>query len=313
MSLEELLEVQLRGMSITGIHHTHEKGEWMVGYRFSYMNMEGNRVGTERVSVDDVFADGFMVAPTKMSMQMHMLGVMYAPTDWVTVMLMAPYVRKSMDHVTMAGGAFTTTSRGIGDLMLTGLFRLYESASQELVFEFGVSFPSGSIDEVDLLPTGLARLPYPMQLGSGTWDFPLALAYIGQRPSWLWGARVAGLLRSGENDNQYRLGHRYEATAWLARLITEWLSASLRLDFQGNGNIKGADPTLNPMIVPTADPNLRAIRRLDILFGINLFANSGKLDGNNLTFEAGLPVYQWLAGPQLETDWRLSLAWQYTF
>ncbi len=27
----------------------------------------------------------------------------------------------------------------------------------------------------------------------------------------------------------------------------------------------------------------------------------------------GLPVYQWLDGPQLETDWRLTAAWDWTF
>ncbi|MBW2667806.1 MAG: hypothetical protein JRE13_16080 [Deltaproteobacteria bacterium] len=59
LSIEALLELQLDQMAITGIHHTHEKGEWMVGYHFMYMGMDGNRNGTHKLSTQDVFDDGF--------------------------------------------------------------------------------------------------------------------------------------------------------------------------------------------------------------------------------------------------------------
>jgi len=68
MSLEELLEIELDSMAVTGIHHTHERGEWMVGYSFMYMNMEGNRDGTNNLSPSDVLARGYMVSPTSMDM-----------------------------------------------------------------------------------------------------------------------------------------------------------------------------------------------------------------------------------------------------
>lgn len=67
------------------------------------------------------------------------------------------------------------------------------------------------------------------------------------------------------------------------------------------------------MMVPTADPNLRAGERLDILFGLNLFAVDGPLAGNRLAVEGGLPIYQRLDGPQLETSWRIQIAWDWTF
>jgi len=50
LSLEELLEVELDSMAVTGIHHTHERGEWMVGYRFMHMDMHGNRDGTSNLT-----------------------------------------------------------------------------------------------------------------------------------------------------------------------------------------------------------------------------------------------------------------------
>ena len=64
---------------------------------------------------------------------------------------------------------------------------------------------------------------------------------------------------------------------------------------------------------PTADPDRRAGGRLDLLFGANLFAPEGELEGLRLALEAGLPVYQRLDGPQLETDALVSLNLEWTF
>ncbi len=220
MSLEDLMEQQLDQMGITGIHHTHDAGEWMVGYSFMAMGMDGNLDGTSGRGKDDIFAQGFMVAPTEMYMEMHMLNVMYGVTDDLTLMLMIPYHRKSMDHIRMDGVKFTTRTRGVGDIGLSGLYSLYRDDTHRLIGIAGLSFPSGSIDETDTLPgmmmgpDSIQRLPYPMQLGSGTWDFKLGATYLGQVPNWTWGAHSSGLIHAGENKHDYRLGNTYEVTSW---------------------------------------------------------------------------------------------------
>ena len=56
-----------------------------------------------------------MVAPLKMDMDMHMLGAMYAPSDNLTLNIMVPYVKNSMDHVTRMGVEFETVGEGLGD------------------------------------------------------------------------------------------------------------------------------------------------------------------------------------------------------
>jgi hypothetical protein len=64
--------------------HTHHAGGFMLTYKYMYMSMDGMRNGTHGVSSQQVL-DQFMVTPTDMDMQMHMFGIMYAPTDfWVT-------------------------------------------------------------------------------------------------------------------------------------------------------------------------------------------------------------------------------------
>ena len=66
--------------------HMHSAGEWMLSYRYMFMNMQTNMNGTDDLSLMDVFSQGYMVAPVDMQMEMHMIGAMYAPTDSITFM-----------------------------------------------------------------------------------------------------------------------------------------------------------------------------------------------------------------------------------
>ncbi len=66
-------------------------------------------------------------------------------------------------------------------------------------------------------------------------------------------------------------------------------------------------------MVPTADPNRRGGERVDLLFGVNFYVPEGSLKGHRLAVRAGLPIYQSLDGPQLETDWQFTIGWQWVF
>ena len=294
--------------------HTHHAGEWMLSYRYMIMEMEGNRDGTRKLSEQDVFAAGFMVAPTKMSMKMHMFGAMYAPSDNLTFMGMLSYLRISMDHVTRMGGRFTTESAGIGDLRLTGLYIIHRWDRQQIHLNAGISFPTGSVDKRGDTPQGSnQKLPYPMQLGSGTFDLYPGITYLGQTDLWSWGSQLGFTFHLGSNSEGYSLGDRAEATVWGARKWSDCLSTSLRIDGQFWGNIDGKDNDLNPAMVPTADPERRAGRRINLLLGINLYGRNGLVKGHRLAIEFGVPVYQSLDGPQLEMDYSLTAGWQYAW
>ncbi len=281
----------------------------MIGYRFMYMHMGGNRDGTDSRSVSRVLQD-FPVSPTSMSMQMHMAELMYAPTNDFTLMAMFPYRQLSMEHVTRMGTRFTTDSAGPGDLTVKALYSLYGDVMRDqhrVLLNTGVSFPTGSIDEKDGTPAGPnQKLPYPMQLGSGTFDLYPGLTYLGEADTWAWGAEMTSTLRLGKNSNRYTLGNQYRLSVWGAHQWTDWLASSIRLDGHLWDDIDGADPDLNPAIVPTADPNRRSGKRLDLLLGGNLYIPRGLFKGVRVAFEYGFPVYQYLDGPQLEMDWRLT-------
>lgn len=329
MALTFAVNAEARNASLPDDHapigvmgeHTHKSGEWMTSYRYSRMEMDGNRNGTHSVSTASVLAN-YMVAPLDMTMEMHMFGVMFGATDKLTLMGMAPYVHKSMNHVNRMGVHFNTETEGLGDVKLSGIYSLYESGinpdthrvTHTLLLNPGVSLPTGSINERGDTPAGAnQKLPYAMQLGSGTFDPLLGLTYVNKHANWSWGAQANTVLRFGQNSEGYRLGNEYGVTTWVARDINQFASLSLRLDGKRWGNIHGRDRTLNPMMVPTARTDLRGGERVDALVGLNLYQPDGMLAGHRLALEFGLPVYQRLDGPQLETDYRLTLGWQLAF
>lgn len=300
--------------------HTHDKGELMLSYRYMRMDMDGNRDGNNRVSAQEVLND-FLVTPLRMTMDMHMFGAMYAVNDKLTLTGMLPYLKLSMDHVTRNGTTFTTESEGIGDIRLGGLYKFFDRNGQRWHGNFSLSVPTGDIDPEDTTPMGPnSELPYPMRLGSGTYDIMPGITYLGQSTGpWSWGAQGLATIRLGRNSEGYALGDTYMASSWLARRLSSSVSASARLNWSRWDNIDGADEDLlvtNPMngidIVPTARPDLRGGRRTDLGLGVNYLFRSGYFKGHRLALEYSMPVQQNLDGPQLETDSILTVGWQKT-
>jgi hypothetical protein len=313
LSLEELLDLEITPINVLG-SHTHLSGEWMVGYHYMLMEMDGERNGTRRVRHQETLQQ-YPVAHTSMTMSMHMLELMHAPNDALTLMAMLPYKRMSMDHLNRAGVRYRTESDGIGDLLLMGLYTFRGNPRQKgnrVLFNVGLSVPTGSTSKRDDTPSQRnAKLEYAMQLGSGTWDLVPGITYLGESRHWAWGAQALGTLRLGENDSGYRFGNEFRVTGWGTYRVNDWFAPSVRLDWRRWGNIHGRDPDLNPALNPAFDPDKQKGRRLDLFVGAMLYAPEGSLKGHRLTIEAGTPLYQSLAGPQLETDWQWTIAWTY--
>ena len=313
--------------------HYHEAGELMVSYRYMSMPMGENLMGSDTVSAEEIVTSvpnrffgnpgqppTLRIVPTQMDMQMHMVGVMYAPSDRVTLMAMLNYVDKSMDHRTFRGGmgtnvlgGFTTGTGGLGDSSFAALIRLYESEIRRFHATVGLSFPTGAVDETGtvLAPTGMMptlQLPYPMQLGSGTNDLLGELTYTRFFDAWSWGTQWRSVMRNGTNDEDYTLGDEHRWTAWFSRLISPQFSWSLRAEYFRRGNIKGRDPRIMGP-VQTADPARQKASRLDLAPGINFATEAGL----RIALEYLVPATQDLSGPQLGVDRQLILGFQYSF
>lgn len=319
--------------------HRHKKGEWMTSYRYMYMDMSGNRDGTDSLSPEEIatgvanpFANPPMmpptlrVVPTDMPMQMHMIGGMYGLTDRITLMAMGMYVSKEMDHITFQGpmgstrlGEFTTETSGIGDTTIGAIIGLDDGSNAHRQINLGIalSLPTGSIEETDqiLTPMGTTpspRLPYSMQLGSGSFDLKPSLTARSRTGKWSYGAQASAIVRLDENDEGYTLGDVAEATGWLAYEPRSWVSFSGRLKARSIGQIDGDDALIRAP-VQTADPANHGGETVDALIGINLAGQTGWQKGHRIAAEIGLPVMRDLNGPQMETDLTVTLGWQKAF
>lgn len=287
----------------------------MASYRYMFMRMGQNYDGDSKIS-DETARQGYMMAPTDMDMQMHMLGLMYAPTSNLTLMLMTNYQENSMDMVNMMGAKSSMKSSGWGDTTLSAYYGLYNNKQNSAHIGLGLSMPSGSIDED--LSSG-AHQPYPMQLGSGTWDLKPSITWLGQCQEWSYGSQLSGVIHLGENDNDYSVGDSATLTGWVSRRLNAWSAVSLRLTGNTWGNVDGHDeqmPTIpmGPMAgqpaASPADPDTRGGSSIDIALGLNLWDTNS---GLRFAVELGAPVYQYLDGPQLGTDWFLTTGLQFAW
>jgi hypothetical protein len=292
--------------------HVHKKGEFMASYRLSYMKMRGLRNGDDKVTTADALAS-YMVAPTKMTMKMHMLGAMYGITDQLTLSAMGSFVEKDMDHIHRTTGEFNRETDDIGDTKINALYEFYNKDANRFQFNLGLSLPTGNIDKKH----NGTRLPYPMQIGSGSYELLPGISYAGHQDNLSYGGQINGTFRLDTNDNGYKLGDQYNITAWVARKLTNAFSVSSRLDYNKNEAIEGRDSALDTMVNmnmnPTAKTSLQDQERLDLLFGVNFLMPKGFLEGNRLAVEFGAPIYQRIDGPMLETDYKITIGWQNTF
>ena len=315
--------------------HFHKKGELMFSYRFMRMSMEDNLIGSDEVSHETIvttisnrfFGNPGMpptlrVVPIEMTMNMHMFGVMYAPSDKLTLMAMGMLVNSEMDHLTFQGGAginrlgmFTTETSGLGDTRVSAMLRLFQKETTRMHVNLGVSIPTGSITERDDILTPMdmrpeVRVPYPMQLGSGSWDLLPGITYAGNKDRLGWGSQLTANIRLNENDEGYKLGNRLEFTNWFSYRLAPWVSSAVRLTALTQGKIDGIDANIMAP-VQTADPDMQGGERIDAALGLNFIGTKGFLRNQRFAIEFALPVFNDLNGPQLQTQSIFTVGWQH--
>jgi hypothetical protein len=266
-------------------HTLNKAGDMMAGYRYQHNRQAGDYLHGDRTVSEDqaaingcpgaqgADANGFLnylgpcpMLPREMVMNMHMLELMYAPTDQLTLMLMLmPQLTNMSMAMAMPTSALNAMqggmnmgmstmnnheSGGIGDTGAYALYTLFDKPGHHLHINLGGTAPTGDValklKEGNLNKDG-AFMNYSMQLGSGTWDLKPSLTYLGQADDWSWGAQLAGTKRLGEhNASGYKLGDVFETSIWGGYNLTHWLSSTLRLAYSWQDSIKGRFPARNP-------------------------------------------------------------------
>lgn len=330
LNLEEILALHIRRAG-----QSEQSSRWSVGYRFVWARFDGNRDGTDDVSLEDMIfrpgeetrtRDNFPVVPLEISQQVHLVEIGFDATEALGLRLLIPFVYQETDHCSVVPGfeSFIITSSGIGDVNLSASWPVWNDETQFLLVTGGFSLPVGSIDEKGRTPRDAdndTQLPYTMQTGSGTFDFTPGLVYSSSAQSLRWGGELRGTLRLGETDRDYTLGNRVALSTWARRPVTDWLEPSLTLIAQRWGRIDGEDasirgdtpdaPSAFPYPAAVTDPSKFGGQKVVALVGTALRLPGETLSGHRLDVEFGLPLYQSLNGPQPKEIWRLGIGWSW--
>jgi len=326
---------------VMSAHMLANAGDVMVGYRYMYSRQAGDMLhGNEKLGDSAILASAgscggsqCYVAPDEMIMHMHMFNIMYAPTDWLNLMLMPTFVdmsmgMRSLDGAPSVGGVGSPNyaevvhsnhehmTGGLGDTNLSALFKLYDNGTHHLHLGLGFSAPTGDVDIVlrRTHTVDLGLIHYGMQIGSGTWDFTPSLTYTGQADNWSWGAQARGIKRlESRNKVGYALGDMLQSTVWGSYKLMDWLAFSVRGVYTTQGSLRGEYNEDHRPIGPMDSPASYGGEYFDLGFGINAMVPSGDLAGNSLSVEWIQPMEDDVNGYQLERDGALSVNWGYAF
>ncbi|SJM92581.1 DUF3570 domain-containing protein [Crenothrix polyspora] len=320
-------------------HVLHNAGDVMVGYRYMYSDQSGNILHGNSIAKDSAIIQHGCAnntcssAPSYMTMHMHMLDLMFAPSDWLTLMLMPQFVDMNMSTRELNGAPEDPNAHshsgghntgGVGDTGLYAISNLFNKQGHQINLSLGISAPTGDVG-IKLRDThGLGGLfiHYGMQLGSGTWDFKPALTYTGALNNWSWGAQASGTKRlESKNASGFAFGDIFQATAWSGYNLTPWLSASVRGVYTVQGKVKGEFNNAHfgdsaeerPWGGSQDYTGNYGGRFWDVGFGLSAVVPNGDLQGNRLSFEWLQPVEDDVNGYQVERDGALSASWNYMF
>ncbi|WP_428819474.1 hypothetical protein [Microbulbifer sp. MCCC 1A16149] len=307
--------------------HLHKQGEWMMGYRYMRQEFSGLYYGSGKTTAAAAAADGYSMVPTAMTMDMHMLDIMYAVNDSLTLMLMPQTMSMDMTMAMSGGGhgdmqmgmemdtqmpmhgTYSHGTSGVGDTIVAGLFRLSDGPSHKLHGTFGISAPTGDVDKKNSNGT---YVHYGMQLGSGTWDLMPAITYSGARERISWGAQASARLPMEEdNASGFQFGERYAATAWGTYRLQDWVSFSMRLGYTKQHDINGHYNGPHNHASPADLQANYGGEFVDVALGANLVPQRGRLAGVRLGLEWSSSVSAHFNGYQLGRDDGLNLSLSY--
>lgn len=313
------------------IHHQHGQGQWMLGYKYvnSYMDglIRGNadsegdeKVTSQEISRALIGSDplvpvsnfDYLMSPTDMTSQTHMLMAMYGYDDEISLMFMTHVVQKSMSMVMHVGDTNGITNTVNSNMQTTGignsLFTVTLNFNEHWSNSFGFSLPTGSINEKVIMNGVTVQAPYAMQLSSGTFDFLQSVTYSAVYGNFDWGAQENYTYRHGVNENGYVLGNRFEISAWARQMFTNQLSISARFNMFNQGSTEGRDAKiLNPNLSPIFDSANSGSHQSNLSLGISKSFN----ERHSVGIEYTKPIMQEVNGIQLEAQYKIALSWSY--
>jgi hypothetical protein len=290
-----------------------EGERFRIAYHYERIKKKRLLISTDRVSPSEIFdkvppSIVYDRAPRSLVITAHTLQLAYAPHPRFTLVVEVPFLQKELKTVADTGVHSQVQTEGVGDIGFALVIPFIRKGNESSHVHFGLDVPTGSIrrggDDT--------RHPYDSQIGNGTVDLEWGWTYRGFMDRFSWGGQIFGQHPVGRNGLDYREGSRFEASAWGGVELLEGLSASLRMTWEKQNNIRVHEDIPNSDIQdPSDNPKARGGTRLTISPGVTL--KIPQLGNQRIAVEVGVPIFQELDGPQLEQDWSIKAGWQWGF
>ena len=295
---------------------TLEEGAWQLSLRADIASADGLRDGREELDQAALSASGYSRFTSDLDRRELTLRLAHgvAGCTLFAALPVAEIRRKGNDA---PATPFDEKVQALGDLEF-GLTKHYRRGKRDaLLASVALSLPTGGFDE--------DGVPYPLQVGGGTFDLWGAAAWIRRGKALRYGLALRGRVPLNENDQGWARSRSLVTDLWVARSLNSRLWGRLGLRNTSFGDIYGRDPDLDPSADPLADPKRQGGSRTDLLAGFSWLASPGKdpvpaAPGSShaggdlrLEFEFGLPIDEWLDGPGPSNEYTLSVGLRYGF
>jgi len=280
-------------------------------YTLRVRNHEGIILGSDELPPILILQDWEMAA-TELSVVRHELEIRAGILDWLGASLRLPVETRSATFVTQQFSVGSVSTTEFGDPELHLLYGLHDMWPYRAHISLGVSAPTGPTDTRGVLPNAPSErrlLPYPLQIGDGTWALLPAATFVAENAAGTVGMRAQARIPLGENNRGWTRGTEVNADLWMGYRFSPWISGSARLSFTQLGNVSGIDMAMNPLSSPLAHPDVQGGNRVALPIGVNILFPQGPLRGNRLSAEVFLPVRQDLDGPQVKPSYGLTVSW----
>lgn len=306
--------------------HIHAKGSWTVFYSYQNTQMLGAITGSSPMADNEVYSH-YAMAPEKMIMQMHMFMAMYGVTEKLTVMGMAGYTISSMamnmaamymPGMVMPAMTMQSSSQGLSDSRLYGLYEFYSKNRLSIIASAGVNLPTGTISATGATMLGAnERLPYDMQPGTGSWAILPGITAIKGFGKISLGSEITADAKLNNNSLGYKWGNTYRANLWAGYNFLPFVTASVRAEGTVAGKISGSDAAMDNPVYQYNDPTTNTGNYggeiIAVYGGLNFHPTGGKFRNATLLLEYGRPAFQNVNGTQLALYSNLLAALQYSF
>ena len=292
----------VRNYELAGVmkNHIHAKNSFMIGYSAQHSVMSGvyNQTESEAGGL-------YHSIPRDMSMQMHMVDLMYGVTDKFNIGIMPQYTTMYMGHIHHDGSFGSHSVDGLGDTKLNASYEIFSSHLQSVIGSVGISLPTGSISK----QSGGSQYAYMMQTGSGSYELLPSATFVQKFNEIDFGIQANASIKLNDNAHNYRFGNVYNLTAWAGKNFTKNLGSHLRLDYTDVGNVIGSEPDINAAYTAINNPKLQFRKITTAFVGANFYTNNGV----KFLLEAGVPLYQYVGVGTLKNSYSLNFSVRKSF